>query len=131
MRSVLLSSPQPLALTAEDYLHAKLEYELACPDLLAAVKRRPCPYTVLDVRDAASFAKAHLPGALNLPEKELKYKLASVPKGKTVVTYGWDGDCVLAPKAALALARDGHKVKFLAGGITEWQRRELPVEPRH
>jgi rhodanese-related sulfurtransferase len=130
MRSALLSSPQPHTLTAEEYLHAKLEYELACPDLLAAIKRRPCPFTVLDVRDAASFAKAHLPGALSVPEKELKSKLASVPKGKTVVTYGWDSDCVLAPKAALALAREGHQVKFLSGGIAEWQRRELPVEPR-
>ncbi len=130
-RSPLLSSPQPHTLTAEEYLHAKLDYELSCPDLLAALERRPRPIHLLDVRDAAGFAKAHIPGAHSLPEKELKDRLAEVPKGKTIVTYGWDWDCSLAPKAALALAHEGRKVQFLAGGIAEWLKRDMDVETKH
>lgn len=129
MRSELLSSPEPHALTAEEYLHAKLDYEATCMGLLAALKS-PSRLVLLDVRDAAAFAKEHISGAENIPEKELRGKIAGLPKGKLIVTYGWDGDCALAPKAALALAHHGFKVQFLAGGIAEWRRRDLPLDKK-
>ena len=130
MRSALLSSPEPHTLTAEEYLHAKLDYEATCISLKTMLDKTPGRLVLLDVRDAAAFAKEHISGAVNIPEKELRYRIAELPKGKLVVTYSWDGDCALAPKAALALAHHGFKVQFLSGGLTEWQRRELPVEKR-
>ena len=90
----------------------------------------PRRVVLLDVRDAAAFAKEHISGAENIPEKELGAKAADLPQGTPIVTYGWDGDCALAPKAALALAHRGFQVQFLSGGLAEWQRRELPVEKK-
>jgi rhodanese-related sulfurtransferase len=130
MRSELLSSPEPRMLTAEEYLHAKLDYEATPHGLMSELERAPDKILVLDVRDAAAFAKSHIPGAQSIPEKELKTKSAGLPKAKRIVCYGWDSDCVLAPTAALGLARRGFKVQFLAGGFAEWIRRDLPVEKR-
>lgn len=127
MHSALLTPPETRTMTAEEYLLAKLDYEATCPALKAEMERRPCPVVLLDVRDAAAYGKEHIPGALSFPEKELKRRLDKIPRGKVVVTYGWDSDCTLAPQAALTLARHGFKIQFLAGGIAEWRRRELPV----
>lgn len=130
MRSDFLSSPAPRTLTAEEYLHAKLDYEATPHGLMAELETAPTKLLVLDVRDAAAYAKSHIPGAENIPEKELRFKLSGLPRGKRMVTYGWDADCALAPAAALALAHRGYQVRFLAGGFAEWLRRELPVEKR-
>lgn len=130
MHSNLLSSPEPHVLTAEEYLHAKLDYEATCIGLRTMLDKSPNRLLLLDVRDAPAFAKEHIPGAVNIPEKELRFKLADIPKGRLIVAYSWDGDCALAPKAALALAHAGHKVQFLAGGLAEWQRRDFPTEKR-
>ena len=43
--------------------------------------------TVIDVRDAASFAAGHIPGALNMPFASIQGMTDSIPKGKPVVTY--------------------------------------------
>jgi len=130
VRSALLSSPEPRELTAEEYLQAKLNYEAACHVVAAELRRSPCRIVLLDVRDAPGYEKSHIRGARNIPEKGLPSKMAALPRMKTIITYGWDGDCALAPKAAFALARSGYKAKILAGGLAEWLRRDLPVDKK-
>ncbi len=41
---------------------------------------------VLDVRSPAEFASGHLPGSINIPLQQLRQNLASVPKGKQIIT---------------------------------------------
>jgi hypothetical protein len=43
--------------------------------------------TVIDVRDAASFATGHIPGAINMPFASIEGMADSIPKGKKIVTY--------------------------------------------
>lgn len=42
---------------------------------------------VIDTRDAAAFAAAHVPGAINLPMASVEANLDRIPKGKEIVTY--------------------------------------------
>jgi hypothetical protein len=43
--------------------------------------------TVIDVRDAASYAQGHIAGAMHVPFATVENQLASLPKGKDIVTY--------------------------------------------
>lgn len=42
---------------------------------------------VIDVRDPADYAAAHVPGAINIPADQLAHRLGELPVGKPVVTY--------------------------------------------
>ena len=43
--------------------------------------------TIVDVRDAGSFASAHIAGALHIPLASIEANLDLLPKGKDIVTY--------------------------------------------
>lgn len=43
--------------------------------------------TVIDTRDAASYASGHIPGSLNIPLASIEANLDRIPKGREVVTY--------------------------------------------
>lgn len=43
--------------------------------------------TVIDVRDAASYAAGHIAGALSLPMATVQAQIESLPKGKPIVAY--------------------------------------------
>ena len=50
-------------------------------------KVRAGTVTVIDVRDAAAYAAAHVPGAIHVPLASVEANLDRIPKGKEVVTY--------------------------------------------
>jgi Rhodanese-like domain len=58
---------------------------IAVEDLKAQVDRGDV--TVIDVRDAASFATGHIPGAVNMPFASIEAQVDAIPKGKPIVTY--------------------------------------------
>lgn len=43
--------------------------------------------TIIDVRDASSYASGHIPGALNIPLASIQSYLDMIPKDKEIVTY--------------------------------------------
>jgi hypothetical protein len=43
--------------------------------------------TVIDVRDAASFASSHIPGSLHIPLARIEGEIQYLPKGKPIVAY--------------------------------------------
>ena len=43
--------------------------------------------TVIDVRDAEHFNISHIPGAVHIPMAQVEGEIASIPKGKKIVTY--------------------------------------------
>lgn len=43
--------------------------------------------TVIDVRDAAAYAAAHVPGAIHIPMASVEANLDRIPKGREIVTY--------------------------------------------
>jgi rhodanese-related sulfurtransferase len=46
-------------------------------------------FVLLDVRDAASYAAGHIPGALNLPLAELDERAGALAREAQYVTYCW------------------------------------------
>ena len=84
--------------------------------------------TVLDVRPPEEFAAGHLPGAVNVPLKELKRRLGELPKDQEVVAYCRGPYCVLAYEAVSELRRHGFAARRLEDGLPEWRLAGLPVD---
>ena len=59
--------------------------------------------TVLDVRPPDEFALGHLPGALNIPLRELEARLAEIDPAQEIVAYCRGAYCVLSFEAVAAL----------------------------
>ena len=116
------------AISAADYFDAKLAYEMTPWTLKAELDKGSKEYVILDVRTPDYYKQGHIPGAKNVSMEALASAVASLPKDKTLVTYCANITCALAPKAALALAREGFRVMELFGGIEEWTKKGFPVE---
>ena len=75
---------------------------------------------VIDTRDAAQFAKGHIPGAINIEWRQLVAKRLSIPKNKQVLVYCNTGS--LSAQAGLAMRLAGwDNVRILQGGYDEWR----------
>lgn len=83
--------------------------------------------TILDVRPSDEFSSGHLPGALNIPLRELKARLSEVDPARPVVAYCRGAYCVLSFEAVAALRRHGFKARRLEDGFPEWKAIGLPV----
>jgi rhodanese-related sulfurtransferase len=84
---------------------------------------------VIDVRDAAEYAKGHILGARSAPLADLERRLAELAKFKArpVIVHCESGN--RATNAIGILQRNGFaKVYNLAGGLAAWQQAGLPVE---
>ncbi len=75
-------------------------------------------YTVLDVRGAAEFAGAHLPGSINIAHTRLALRLEEIPTNKPVLVYCRTGN--RASSATSLLAKAGYDVTFVDGMIGDW-----------
>jgi len=82
---------------------------------------------VLDVRPREEYEAGHIPGAVSVPLKELRQRMASLPKGAEIVAYCRGPYCVLAPQALELLRRRGFTARRLLDGFPEWRRAGLPV----
>jgi len=77
-------------------------------------------FHIVDVRDAAQFAKAHVPGAVNIEWRQVFAQRASLPRDKTPLLHC--NTSSLAAQAAMALRLDGFEnVRLLYGGFNGWQ----------
>jgi rhodanese-related sulfurtransferase len=84
--------------------------------------------TVLDVRPPEEFASGHLPGAVNIPLKDLEEKLGVLPHDQEVVAYCRGPYCVLAYEAVARLRERGFEARRMEDGFPEWQTAGYPVE---
>ena len=83
---------------------------------------------MVDVRDAAEFAKGHLRDAKNIPLADLGSRIGELDKskGKTVVVVCQTG--ARADKAVKQLQSAGFDdIVSLDGGVTAWQAAGLPT----
>ena len=83
--------------------------------------------TVLDVRPPDEFALGHLPGAVNIPLRALKARLAELDTAQEIVAYCRGEYCVLSFEAVALLRTRGFKVRRLEDGLPEWRAAGLPV----
>jgi len=84
--------------------------------------------TVIDTRPVEEFAAGHLPGALNVPLRELKRRLRELPRDQVIVAYCRGSYCVLSYEAVAELRKRGFKAFRLEEGYPEWRAAGLPVE---
>ncbi len=81
----------------------------------------------IDTREAAAFARAHLPGAVNMPLEGIESRLAELHmlQGQPVLyCRGGDKSKELSEK----LAEQGMPVAFLDGGLLGWEAEGLPIQ---
>lgn len=84
--------------------------------------------TVLDVRPPEEYAAGHVPGAINVPLKDLEKHLNDLDSNQEVVAYCRGPHCVLAFDAVAWLREKGIKARRLQDGFPEWKQAGLPVE---
>lgn len=74
----------------------------------------------VDLREPAVFGRAHLPGAVNIPEAEIETRLAELHMlAAEPVLYCRGGD--KAKAVAEKLAESGMPLPFLEGGVLAWE----------
>lgn len=81
----------------------------------------------VDTRDASSYGRARIPGAMNIPIDEIEGRLAELHMlpGEPVL-YCRAGD--KTKDMAQKLADSGVPVGFLEGGLLAWEAEQLPIE---
>ncbi|GAA6737012.1 rhodanese-like domain-containing protein [Thermus oshimai] len=81
---------------------------------------------ILDVREPNEFAGGRIPGAVNIPIRDLPKRVGELPKGKPIIVY-----CGIGHRGAMALVflrGQGYNVKSILGGYKAWTEAKLPVE---
>lgn len=83
---------------------------------------------LLDVRDASEFKAGHISGALHLPHSKVAAEAEQFLKphrDKIIVVADKLGQH--AGSAGRTLGQKGFDVRRLAGGVTEWQNKGMPL----
>lgn len=84
--------------------------------------------TVMDVRPPEEYAAGHIPGAVNIPLKDLEKWIKKLDKNQEIVAYCRGPHCVLAFDAVARLREKGIKARRMEDGYPEWKTAGLPVE---
>lgn len=99
----------------------KLAFEMDPSDLFEALKNGE-KVIALDARKDFGFEAEHIPGAINIPHREMNLESTKyLDKDFTYVTYCDGIGCNASTKGALNMARLGFKVKELIGGLEWWK----------
>lgn len=121
MPSAVAAVPAAAPAAALAHFEARLTFETDCADVHAAFASGEPDFVLLDVRGPAAFARGHVPGALNLPHREIAApRLAGWPAQTLFVVYCAGPHCNGANRAAVRLAGLGRPVKEMIGGVTGW-----------
>ncbi len=97
------------------------------PDVAAERLRAPAPPVLIDVRAAGERGVTRIPGSLHLPLNHLRQRFGEIPRDRPVLVHCAGG--YRSAVAASLLQRAGFQdVAEIAGGITAWEARRLPVE---
>jgi rhodanese-related sulfurtransferase len=106
---------------ARQHFSTRLTFETDCADVYAAQHSDTVDFVLVDVRNAASFAKGHVPGAINIPTLNLtEARLSEYEPDTVFVVYCAGPHCNGANKAALRLATLNRPVKEMIGGALGW-----------
>jgi rhodanese-related sulfurtransferase len=106
----LLVGPTP---TKINYVRKLVEGEVSIKEFEEIV--RTASHPVIDARTADEFAKAHFPGAVNIPAEEMAVRYAEIPAGKMAVVH-----CSTGTRAELAfdiLKEKGVMSRYLRANV--------------
>ena len=114
---------------ARAHFAGRLAVETDPADVHADLSKGVDAFVVVDVRSPEAYAACHVPGALNLPVRQIRAEtLDALPEGRLAVVYCWGPGCNGATKAAARLSALGVPVKEMIGGIEYWRREGYAVE---
>jgi rhodanese-related sulfurtransferase len=92
------------------------QHSYSTSDLLAAALEEDA-ILLVDVRTHKEYASGHIPGAVNIPHKEIGKNLDKLPKDRDIVVYCRSGHRV--KKAMRVLEANGYAV-FNFGWLGRW-----------
>ena len=128
MTSLVLEFGAPEAFEMATAMREKLRFHTDSWDVAVDLKRGVKEIVVVDARPRQAYAKAHIPGAISFPHREMTPEsLAQLDKSKVYVVYCDGIGCNGSTKGSYKLAREGFRVKELLGGLDWWQRDGHPV----
>ena len=109
------------------YFRARDELEpVAAQELLARLRQGNV--VIIDVRPEDEYSLGHLPGAVNIPLRQLEQRLSELPRKQEIIAYCRGPYCVLSFEAVAELRALGFKVRRLEEGFPEWKAAGLPIE---
>ncbi|MCZ0935470.1 MAG: rhodanese-like domain-containing protein [Gemmatimonadetes bacterium] len=105
-----------------EHYKQKLAFETDAWDLKEALDRDD-PVVVIDGRSAEAYAREHIPGAVNLPHREISGETTGALDRSMLYVCYCDGiGCNASTKTALKLLGLGFEVRELMGGLDWWKR---------
>jgi rhodanese-related sulfurtransferase len=119
--SSVAAIPAAAPAIAQAHFAARLSLETDCADVHEAFVDGQADFVLLDVRGPKAYARSHVPGALNLPHREITAeRMSAWPDSTLFVVYCAGPHCNGADRGALRLAQLGRPVKLMIGGMTGW-----------
>ncbi|KQN42116.1 rhodanese [Pseudomonas sp. Leaf48] len=121
MPSLVREIPAAPSAIALMHFTNRLTFETDCSDVHASQEAGEVDFILVDVRGPLAFERGHVPGAINIPGRQLTAEsLANYSKSSLFVVYCAGPHCNGANKAAVKLAALGYPVKEMIGGVTGW-----------
>src|SRR5690606_19976674 len=111
-----ITAPQDMAEVCSAEALADVR-RLAAGELHALIKTKRV--AIVDVREPAEFAVAHLPGAVNIPVGQIQARMADLPGAETLVFICRSGARSLTA-SALAARSGAVNLAHLEGGLLAW-----------
>ncbi|RDC65958.1 rhodanese-like domain-containing protein [Adhaeribacter pallidiroseus] len=110
------------------FFYNKLCYESDPSDVYHDRQEGIADFVVVDARSRARFTLEHVPGARNIPHKEINQETtALLPRDKIIVVYCDGIGCNASTKGAAKLVGLGFRAKEMIGGLDWWKRDGYPV----
>lgn len=104
------------------HYQSKLAFETDSWDLYSALDKNE-NWVAVDGRKAEAYDMEHIPGALNLPHREITPEsVKDLDKTKTYICYCDGIGCNASTKTSVKLMSLGFEVKELLGGLDWWKR---------
>ena len=111
-----------------DFYQNKLDFEMDAFDLYKALERGESVIP-LDARQTTSFHKEHIPGAINIPHREINEATTRLLDKSALYVCYCDGiGCNASTWGALNMTKMGFNVRELIGGIVWWKFDGYPTE---
>jgi len=128
--SLVTQIPAAPSAEALDHFARRLSLETDCAGVHEAMTQAddlPADFVLLDVRGPNAYARSHIPGAVNLPHRQMTAeRMASWPEGTLFVVYCAGPHCNGGDRGAMRLAQLGRPVKLMLGGMTGWADEGFP-----
>ncbi|WP_413439303.1 rhodanese-like domain-containing protein [Sulfuriferula sp. GW1] len=105
-----------------EFYERKLAFEIDSWDLKVAMESGE-NILVIDARSSEACQKEHIPGAINIPHRNMCVETTQyIDRDATVVVYCDGIGCNASTKGALNMTKLGFRVKELIGGLDWWKR---------